>query len=268
VVAIPGEDRLPFFFPEWDIRNSRVPEDLPTTLEDLGDAEIFVNNSAGVFLMQVAGKWPNSLQAEAGVGTAYHQLSVTGGGPDGSAPWPTVLQPIPLNPDGSLPVDDGNFRFTAFTVHPEARSAALRPNAARDDTVIIGGFAQFLGHSLGNTTWARGEKIILALGWRPTESAPPPQDYSIYIHLLDPNGNLKAHWDNVPLQGQYPTRYWRPGESLLDYWVLRIPPDTPPGPAVVKIGIYEPVENKRLPVVIDGEAAGDGLVLPETIEVK
>ncbi|HVO69174.1 MAG TPA: glycosyltransferase family 39 protein, partial [Aggregatilineaceae bacterium] len=35
VVAIPAEDRLPFFFPTWEIRNSRDADKLPTRLEDL-----------------------------------------------------------------------------------------------------------------------------------------------------------------------------------------------------------------------------------------
>jgi len=74
--------------------------------------------------MQQAGKWPNSLTADAAVAVAYHRVGASG--PDG-APWPTVLEPIPLSPDGSRPVDDGNFRFNAFTIHPEARATPMQP---------------------------------------------------------------------------------------------------------------------------------------------
>jgi len=45
VVAIPGEDRLPFFFPTWEIRNSRDPAELPLRLEDLAGVDVFVNTS-------------------------------------------------------------------------------------------------------------------------------------------------------------------------------------------------------------------------------
>jgi len=265
VVAIPGEDRLPFYFPTWEIRNSRDPDKLPTRLEDLTGVDIFVNNGPGIFLMQRAGLWPNSLQADADVAMTYNWKAITGW--DGN-PWPTVLKPIPLNPDGSFTVDDGNFRYTVFTIHPEARYTPMKPGALRKDTVIIGGFAQFIGHDLVNLNWYRGEKIVLTLYWRPTDQAPPPQDYSIYLHLLDAQGTKIANWDGEPLLGQYPTRFWRPGESLLDYWEFRIPKDIPAGPASLRIGIYDPVSNERLPVTINGQPAGDGVTVETRITVK
>jgi hypothetical protein len=265
VVAIPAEDRLPFFFPTWEIRNSRDFDKLPTRLEDLAGADVFVNNLPAMFLMRLAGLWPNSLQADANVGIAYNWRNIIGWD---STRWPTVLQPIPVNPDGSFTVDDGIFDYTAFTIHPEARTKPLRPAALRKDSVIIGGFAQFVGHDVVNLNWVRGEKIILTLYWRPTDQAPPPQDYSIYIHLLDAQGTKIANWDGAPLLGQYPTRFWRPGESLLDYWEFRIPKDIPTGPASLRIGIYDPASNERLPVTLDGQPAGDGLTIETRIVVK
>jgi len=263
VIAIPGEDRLPFFFPDWEIRNSRV--DLPTRLEDLGDADIYIDGSVPEFLIKKAGYWPNSLMADVAVGTAYHRVSAVGS--DGQR-WPTVLQPIPLRPDGSLPADDGIFRYQAFTVHPEARQTPLKPVAPVEDDVIIGDFAQFLGHDVTTLKWYRGTRVFLTLYWRPTASAPPMQDYSIYIHLLDENGNRITGWDGVPLQQAYPTRFWRAGESLMDYWVLQIPEDIPTGPAKIRIGIYDPVSQVRLPVMVNGEQAGDGLTINDLITVE
>ncbi|MBI5957207.1 MAG: hypothetical protein HY866_00635, partial [Chloroflexi bacterium] len=265
VVAIPGEDRLPFFFPTWEIRNSREIDDLPVRLEDLQGVDIFVNSSPGLFLMQWAGVLPNSLQAEAAVTMAYHTLDVHDW--DG-APWPTVLAPIPLSPDGSLPVDDGNFRYTMFTLNPAARTAPMAPNGLREDTVIFGDFAQFVGYAVVSLDWYGGADMTLLLYWRPTDQSPPAYDYSIYVHLLDANGEMIAHWDGQPLQSAYPTRFWRPGESLLDYWVLPIPEGLPLGPAHLRIGIYDPISDERLPVTIDGEPAGDGLTLPPQFEIK
>ncbi len=265
VVAIPGEDRLPFFFPTWEIRNSRAPDELPTRLEDLEGVDVFVNTSVGVFLMQWSGQWPNSLQADANLATLYHQLNVRT--PDG-APWPTVLEPIPLSPDGSLPVDDGNFRYTAFTIHPEARYAPMNPSAPQTRQTLFGDWAQLVGHDLGNLKWQRGERVVLTLYWRPTDAAPPPRDYSIFVHLLSPDGQLLTTFDAPPAGDTYPTRFWRPGESILDYRVLRIPTDLPTGPAMLRIGVYDPLTLERLPLTLDGEPAGDGLVLETRIVVK
>jgi hypothetical protein len=234
-------------------------------VEDLGNADIYIDNSIGTFLMQRYGKWPNSLSAEAAVGAIYHDLGVSDG--QGNL-WPTVLEPIPIGIWGGVPYDDGNFRYSMFTIHPEARATPMNPNAKRDDTVIFGDFAQFVGFDMGNQRWVRGERIILSLYWRPTGQAPPPQDYSLYIHLLTPDGEKIAQWDGVPLQNAYPTRFWRPGESLLDFWSLRTPADAITGPAQLRIGLYDPLTNERLPVTVDGVVVGDGLVIETRIVVQ
>jgi hypothetical protein len=119
-----------------------------------------------------------------------------------------------------------------------------------------------------NLKWERGQRIRLWLYWRPTDQAPPPQDYSIYLHLLDQDGNKIAQWDGEALMGHYSTRFWQPGESLLDYWVLTIPDDIPTGPATLRMGLYDPIANVRLPVVIDGVDSGDGLNVETRIKVK
>ncbi|MBN1963307.1 MAG: hypothetical protein JW910_01590, partial [Anaerolineae bacterium] len=215
-----------------------------------------------VRLAQWKGQWPNALLAEAGVGSAYHLLNVNG--PDG-ARWPTALQPIPLHPTGALPIDDGNFRYTAYTVHPEARFTPMNPGAAFPGTAILGGFAQFVGHDVVTLDWSADRTIFLTLYWRPTDQAPPPLDYSVFIELLDAEGTLLARWDGFPLQGQYATRYWQPGESLLDYWVFRVPDDVPTGPARLQIGLFDAVSGERLPVVVDGQAVGDALPIDDRL---
>ena len=265
VVVIPGEDRLPFFFPTWEIRYSRDPGDIPTRLEDITDADIFVDGTVVRFLMRDAGKWPNSLIAEAEVGRAYWEVEAFG--PDG-APWPTTLQPVPLNRNGSLGVFDGSFSYVAYEIHPEARFTPMLPIAPAEGHTVIGGFVEYVGHDVTSLDWHRNSTVFLSLYWRPTETAPPAFDYSLYIHLLDADGNLIAQWDGVPMQGEYPTRFWRPGESLLDYRDLRLPGTLSPGPAHLRIGFYDPLSGERLPIVVDGEPVGDGLTINTRIVVK
>lgn len=262
VVVIPGEDRLPFFFPTWDIRVPRTRESLPTTVEDLAGADVFVNTSSGRFLLQEAGLWPNELQAQADLALVYHREGVVA--PDGSE-WPTVLDPIPLSPDGSLPVDDGNFRYEMYTVHPEARQQPVLASNPPPGEVQIGDFAAFMGHDLVSLAWHPGEWTTFTLWWRPTAGAPPPQDYSIFLHAIDPaTGEKIAGWDGPPMMGTYTTRFWQPGETLLDYRKLEVPPDMPPGPIELRIGVYDPITGERVPITVDGVPVPDNSLVIET----
>ena len=90
----------------------------------------------------------------------------------------------------------------------------------------------------------------------------------MFLHLVDGEGNLIAGWDGEPLMGAYHTRYWRPGETLLDWWEVHIPADIPAGPVELRIGLYDPLSGERLPLVVDGQPAGDALTISTRIEVK
>lgn len=265
VVSIPGEDRLPYFLWGWDIRNPRAPADLPTRLEDLDGADIFVDSSVLHFLLRTAGiPQDNPLLAQAAVASGYHPFNQSGPGEN----LEMALRPLPLNPDGSLDADDGIFRFTAYTVDLVARYSPMTPLALPEGQVIIGGFAEYVGHDVVSLDWYRGDKTFFTLYWRPTGEAPPSQDYSIYLHLYDANGTKIWQWDGEPLLGLYHTRFWQPGEALPDYWVLTIPADLPPGPATLRLGLYDAIGGERLPVTVDGQSIGDGITINTRLTIK
>jgi hypothetical protein len=165
-------------------------------------------------------------------------------------------------------VFDGSFLFMAYTIHPEARNTPVQPGGPAPGRTIIGGFAEYLGHDVTSLVWYRTDKAFISLYWRPTEEAPPPKDYSVFIHLFDAGGNLIAQWDGEPLMGEYHTRFWRPGETLLDWWEVPIPWDIPTGPVELRIGLYDPLSGERLPIVIDGQPAGDALTISTRIEIQ
>ncbi len=272
VVMAPGEDRLPFFFPTWDVRVPRDPKDLPTKVEDLDGVDIIVGGSVLDFLWLEAGEYPNSLKADMNVGETYYRLGING---PGGTLWPTVMQPIALNLSGAPVYDDGIFRYVMFTIHPEARTTPLRPGGTMPGETVFGGFARLLGFDMVSLDWYRGERVPMILYWQPTETAPPPVSYSVYIHILDSEGNLvrtesggTVQWDGVPMLGQYPTLYWRPGEAIYDFWDLRTPVDAAPGPVQVRIGLYDSITGQRVPVTIDGEPAGDGVTISNRVTVR
>jgi hypothetical protein len=99
----------------------------------------------------------------------------------------------------------------------------------------------------------------LTLFWQP--DSPPPADYTVFIHLLDPLGNLVAQFDSPPAAGAYPTSLWDPGEIIADEHVLQ---NLPPGRYSVHIGLYRPDTGQRLAVA----GSLDGAVNLAEIEIK
>jgi len=47
--------------------------------------------------------------------------------------------------------------------------------------------------------------------------------YTVFVHLLDPTGQLIAQHDSMPQQDAWPTVCWRPGEIIADTHRLTIP---------------------------------------------
>ncbi|MFO7169121.1 MAG: phospholipid carrier-dependent glycosyltransferase [Chloroflexota bacterium] len=82
-----------------------------------------------------------------------------------------------------------------------------------------------------------GEVLPLALYWQPAR--PLPQDYVVYVHLVDANGAKVAQRDTQPLEGSFPTSRWQPGALIRDDQDLPVPADVPPGTYRLLVGMYD-----------------------------
>jgi hypothetical protein len=86
---------------------------------------------------------------------------------------------------------------------------------------------------------------VLTLCWGAV--AAPAADYTVFVHILDATGRSLDDADGPPVNGQYPTSAWLPGESVADHRPLNLPPG-----AFLEIGLYLPATGERLP--LDGTA--------------
>jgi hypothetical protein len=85
--------------------------------------------------------------------------------------------------------------------------------------------------------------------------APMDRNYTVFIHVLGPDGQLVAQHDAEPWwQVSVPTSTWQPGEGLQDQHVLSLPPDLGPGTYHLQAGVYYWQTLERLPVM-QGDAA-------------
>ncbi len=93
------------------------------------------------------------------------------------------------------------------------------------------------------------DRTAVALCWQVLQEL--RDDYTVFVHLLDEEGELIATGDGPPVGGAFPTSLWQPGDIIQDVYYL---PATLDKGAQIAVGFYHPTEGIRLPAVEDGRA--------------
>jgi len=91
-----------------------------------------------------------------------------------------------------------------------------------------------------------GNALDIALIWQAMEQASRP--YTVFVHLLDAEGNLLAQQDGWSVDGQWPPTCWQPDSEVLDQ--RQIPLFD--GASSLKIGLYDAQTGVRL-LTTDGQ---------------
>jgi hypothetical protein len=86
--------------------------------------------------------------------------------------------------------------------------------------------------------------------------------YKFFIHV-DGFG-LRLNGDHEVLDGRYPTRYWRPGDYLVDEYEMKVPIHFRPGNYSIFMGLFQ--GDNRLPQV--SGPGQDDRVLAGILKVK
>jgi len=136
--------------------------------------------------------------------------------------------------------------------------------------VRFGEHIRLLGYDLAQTVVEPGGRVELVLYWQ-TEATISIR-YKVFTHLLGEQYNqttnnfLWGQQDNEPLNGQMPTTTWTPGTIIADPYSIPVAADAPPGPYQIEVGLYGLVDGERLPVLLNGTAL-DNRVLLTSVEV-
>ena len=83
--------------------------------------------------------------------------------------------------------------------------------------------------------------LTLTLTWQAvalSQQAPVAEDYTVFLHLLDGEGDKVAQRDSQPCDGECPTSGWQPGQIVADRHSLSLPPGAAPGPYHLAMGLY------------------------------
>ena len=92
----------------------------------------------------------------------------------------------------------------------------------------------------------RGQPLNVDVEW--TATAPITRVYTIFVHLIDMNGRLAAQYDNMPLQGTWPTTCWQVGQTFSETLSLATQPDLAPGRYQLQLGFYWLPRSERVPI--------------------
>jgi hypothetical protein len=231
--------------------------DLVLTLHLMKTAPIALNLNVLVRVVDAAGKeaarsegWPyGSPTAMWREGVAWqdgHTLRIA---PD-AAPGPHRVEVSFYDPE-TLELFGEVYTAGYLMVAAKASASASAPLA----TFAHG--LDLLAVELGAQPWQPGEQAI-TLVWRPT--APLPASYTMFVHLLDPAGNLIAQRDQPPLQGFYPSDRWLPDAPFQETVTLTLPANALPGDYRLRVGWYDPARGQRLSRV--APAPGDAFDAP------
>jgi hypothetical protein len=126
---------------------------------------------------------------------------------------------------------------------------------------VLGGKVRLVGHDLPlPAEISAGTVLPLTLTWECLGMF--DADYTVYVHLVDREGQPLAQADSQPLDGSYPTSFWAVGERLADPYALEVPADVPPYEYDLRVGMYLLSTGVRLPLLdADGQVSGDGILL-------
>lgn len=82
-----------------------------------------------------------------------------------------------------------------------------------------------------------GAALEVSLLWQATGEI--SQDYTVFSHILDENGQIVAQHDGTPATGTRPTSSWLFEESILDKHPITIPESLAPGRGRLVVGLYD-----------------------------
>jgi hypothetical protein len=131
----------------------------------------------------------------------------------------------------------------------------------------FGNKIQLQGANLDPERAAPGRTLHVDLHWQALAEMDVP--YTVFVHLLGPDGDLVAGQDGEPVDGTRPTTSWVPGEYIADPHEILVPTDLEPGEYRIEVGLYDPAipGMPRLPILDSGSDTGQDRVIIAAIQL-
>jgi hypothetical protein len=146
-------------------------------------------------------------------------------------------------------------QFGEFAVHSRAELPLTIPadKAARfrDKLLLRSTDLRFLDDA----------RIQLNLTWQALDRLQPG---TVFVHVLcglTCAGNPVSQQDNPPRDGTFPFQWWLPNETVIDSYIIRLPPEMKAGQYPIRIGVYDTITPEHLRWTVDYFGKEDGLLV-------
>ena len=249
IVLAPGEERLPFFFPQMRIIDRPV-----TTLDEyevLG-ATHFIYGAKAQEAYHDAGIRPSETQLVSALGRK------------------DLFESAREHFDGTLSYElyESNDPSVRYRLPPHHQSEKRNEyNIVFDKVIRVYNYGGYPPAFLKNTP------VTFDFTWRAL--APLDRRYEFVLRLQDMDTKQVAQeWDLQTAghrHGDYSTIHWEVDEFISDRQVVRLDAeaDIPRGDRYIfSLGVWDPLAERFLPLAIDWRAAGDFFVLARVHEVR
>ena len=142
------------------------------------------------------------------------------------------------------------------------------PQVEMPGVANFGNKIQLVGGSLSPMPVSRHRVLDVVLYWQALAEMDVP--YTVFVHLLGPEGWILAGQDDEPVEGTRPTTGWVPGEYVTDPHELLIPADLEPAEYTVAVGLYDAAIPglPRLPILQNGSETGEDRVIIAIINLE
>ena len=122
---------------------------------------------------------------------------------------------------------------------------------------------RLIGYKLGNQRIQKGEELKIDLYWKAAKNL--ENNYQVFVHLLDENGDVIAQSDKLN-PGDFPTERWPIDKYVLDEHTISFPDQLSNGPYRLGIGLWSAENGQRLEISVPGEEGPkDMYIIPELL---
>lgn len=226
---------------------ANTPEDALIAVDDIG-AIAFLSGRRIIDLNGLVSPemWPAVRAPEGLPRSQVMTRSLSAEPPDYLAVFPLWRWDIVTNSSISEQIHQVTTPTHTIIFQPEAgvyRIAWPYLSAAEPQSAADVGFGESI-RLLGFDHVLDGDTLDLTLYW--TSLAPVDENFDVFVHVLDPQGQIIAQADQEPAGGIAATSLWQPGDIIRDTYQLAVP-ESGARAWSLHVGLYLRDSGERLP---------------------